>query len=271
MQRHQNLADLENAVKARANLGVYSKDEVDQKAPCGMIGYFPFDKAPTGWLKANGAAVSRTAYAELFSKLGEKWGKGDGFNTFNLPDLRGEFIRGLDDGRGIDVDRTIGSNQGDQLRSHTHGASADTQGGHTHTGTTNTQGNHSHNGSTNADGDHAHGGSTSTDGGHQHDSGWGESSGAPYGFARTNAQGSGDTDWDNRSFLTNTAGSHSHTIETDTRGTHSHTIETDARGAHSHTLQLDSAGAHSHKITVSASGGNETRPRNVALLVCIKY
>lgn len=67
--------------------------------------------APSGWLKANGAAVSRTAYANLFSAIGTTFGPGDGTTTFNLPDLRGEFVRGLDDGRGIDIGRVRGSSQ----------------------------------------------------------------------------------------------------------------------------------------------------------------
>lgn len=67
--------------------------------------------APAGYLKANGAAVSRTAYAALFAAIGTTFGAGDGSSTFNLPDLRGQFMRGHDDGRGIDSGRSFGSNQ----------------------------------------------------------------------------------------------------------------------------------------------------------------
>jgi phage-related tail fiber protein len=70
--------------------------------PVGHLIAYPTITAPTGYLKCNGAAVSRTSYASLFSVLGTKYGIGDGSSTFNLPDLRGEFIRGYDDGRGID-------------------------------------------------------------------------------------------------------------------------------------------------------------------------
>ncbi|WP_239373391.1 phage tail protein [Snodgrassella gandavensis] len=76
--------------------------------PAGAVMYFARDWAPTGWLKANGAAVSRTAYAGLFAVLGTYYGAGDGATTFNLPDLRGEFIRAYDDGRGIDQGRWLG-------------------------------------------------------------------------------------------------------------------------------------------------------------------
>ncbi|MHA6912986.1 phage tail protein [Ralstonia pseudosolanacearum] len=75
----------------------------------GMIGHFPTPYAPAGWLKANGAAVSRATYDRLYAVIGTLFGAGDGANTFNLPDLRGEFLRGWDDGRGIDSGRSLGS------------------------------------------------------------------------------------------------------------------------------------------------------------------
>ncbi|MDT0502727.1 phage tail protein, partial [Halomonas sp. PAR7] len=120
LERSKNLADLQDVPTARANLGVYSKAEADQKAPAGMVAHFARQTAPSGWLKANGAAVSRAAYATLFSAIGTTFGNGDGFNTFNLPDLRGEFLRGWDDGRGVDGGRGFGSWQADELRSHNH-------------------------------------------------------------------------------------------------------------------------------------------------------
>lgn len=89
--------------------------------PSGTVLYFAGSAAPAGWLKANGAAVSRTAYAALFAAIGTTYGAGDFRNTFNLPDLRGEFIRGWDDGRGVDTPRPIGSAQAHALQSHQHG------------------------------------------------------------------------------------------------------------------------------------------------------
>lgn len=86
----------------------------------GAIQYFAMNTAPTGWLKANGAAVSRTTYANLFSAIGIQYGAGDGSTTFNLPDLRGEFLRGWDDGRGVDSGRAFGSAQGQAIQSHAH-------------------------------------------------------------------------------------------------------------------------------------------------------
>ena len=88
--------------------------------PSGMIMIFSGDTAPAGWLKANGAAVSRTVYAKLFAAIGTRFGAGDGYSTFNLPDLRGEFPRFWDDGRGVDAGRAFGSAQADEIKSHQH-------------------------------------------------------------------------------------------------------------------------------------------------------
>lgn len=86
----------------------------------GAVCAFAMGHPPAGWLKCNGAAVSRTAYADLFSIIGTHYGAGDGHSTFNLPDLRGEFIRGIDEGRGADPNRAFGSWQSDEIRSHNH-------------------------------------------------------------------------------------------------------------------------------------------------------
>ena len=91
-------------------------DDLAGMIPSGAVMYFAGQTAPTGWLKANGAAVSRTLYAALFQTVGTTYGAGDGRTTFNLPDLRGEFIRGWDDGRGIDSRRALGSGQSDAIR-----------------------------------------------------------------------------------------------------------------------------------------------------------
>ena len=79
--------------------------------------------APEGFLLCDGSALSRTSYSTLFEAIGTAYGTGDGSSTFNIPDLRGEFIRGADNGRGVDVGRTLGSAQGDAIRNIT-GATA---------------------------------------------------------------------------------------------------------------------------------------------------
>ena len=96
-------------------------DDLLGMMPSGTVLYFAGQTAPAGWLKANGAAVSRTAYAALFAAIGTTYGAGDFLNTFNLPDLRGEFLRGWDDGRGVDPGRRFGFGQADDVRQHYHG------------------------------------------------------------------------------------------------------------------------------------------------------
>jgi len=86
---------------------------------------------PTGYLECNGNAVSRTTYAALFAIIGTNYGTGNGSSTFNLPDLRGEFVRGFDNGKGTDSGRSIASSQSAQNASHNHSISA--------SGTTSTQ------------------------------------------------------------------------------------------------------------------------------------
>ncbi len=96
-------------------------DDLSGMIPSGAVLYFAGRNAPTGWLKANGAAVSRSTYAALFAAIGTTYGTGDGRSTFNLPDMRGEFVRGWDDGRGVDNGRALGSAQADEFKAHTHG------------------------------------------------------------------------------------------------------------------------------------------------------
>lgn len=160
----------------------------------GVVAFYPKTTAPTGWLKANGAAISRTTYAALFSAIGVSFGAGDGSTTFNLPDLRGEFIRSWDDARGVDTGRTIGSAQADANKSHSHTGSAISAGAHTHSIAT--------------------------------------------------VAGSGGT----------LAG-----------------ISAPGGGTNAVTKATASAGAHTHSLSIDADGGAESRPRNIALLACIKY
>ena len=88
--------------------------------PTGAVIYHAANTPPSGYIKADGSAVSRSTYATLFLVIGTTYGVGDGSSTFNVPDLRGEFIRGWDDSRGIDSGRSFGSAQADELKSHNH-------------------------------------------------------------------------------------------------------------------------------------------------------
>lgn len=88
--------------------------------PPGEIKAYSGAAAPAGYLMCHGQTVSRTTYADLFEIIGTTFGAGDGSTTFVVPDLRGEFIRGLDAGRGVDTGRTLGSSQADALKLHDH-------------------------------------------------------------------------------------------------------------------------------------------------------
>lgn len=91
-----------------------------EKHTSGMVSAFAANSAPNGWLECDGSAVSRTVYERLFNTIGSTFGAGDGSTTFNLPDLRGEFVRGWDNGKGTDSGRAFGSSQSDAIGAHTH-------------------------------------------------------------------------------------------------------------------------------------------------------
>ena len=88
--------------------------------PAGAVMPFAMNSEPSGWLQANGDLVSRSTYSALFSAIGTTYGSGDGSTTFNLPDLRGYFLRGS----GTNIDGTasgnFGSRQSDDVKPHTH-------------------------------------------------------------------------------------------------------------------------------------------------------
>jgi microcystin-dependent protein len=113
----------------------------------GAVIAFPFITEPAGFLYCDGRTVSRTTYAELYSSIGISHGIGDGSTTFNLPDYRGRFLRGVDGIAGNDPDvlartstnggnsgNSAGSVQGDGYGTHTHIQNAHThiQDAHTH-------------------------------------------------------------------------------------------------------------------------------------------
>jgi len=210
----------------------------------GRIGTFAMATPPPGWFRANGAAVSRTVYAALFAKIGTTYGAGDGVNTFNLPDPRGKFIRVLDDGRGIDAGRILGSSQADETRAHNHAGSSAATGGHSHSGSSGAAGGHNHSAWADAQGNHAHTVNNSSSGG-----------GTPGSWTFADFGGGVDQPAN----ITNEAGNHSHNISVG------------AVGDHAHVINVGAVGDHAHAITVGYSGGAETRPQNIAFLACIKY
>lgn len=93
---------------------------VNGGTPAGAVNFFAMNTAPSGYIKANGAAVSRTTYATLFSAIGTTFGTGDGSTTFNVPDFRGYFPRGWVDNGTVDSGRAFGSTQTDAFQGHKH-------------------------------------------------------------------------------------------------------------------------------------------------------
>ena len=116
----------------------------------GSVQAFAHSNVDARWLFCDGSAVDRTAFDVLFAKIGVIYGNGDGATTFNLPDYRGQFLRGHNSGAGIDpnagarTDRgdgttgdQVGTKQAGEIQSHQHPSA----GQHNHTAT---QGTHNH-------------------------------------------------------------------------------------------------------------------------------
>lgn len=106
-------------------------DDVRDGTPVGRPVFDALTSPRAGYIKANGATLSRTAYPRLWKWANDsglvvtdglwstqtgRFSSGDDSTTFRVPDLRAEFIRGLDDSRGIDSSRIIGSSQSDAIR-----------------------------------------------------------------------------------------------------------------------------------------------------------
>ena len=92
----------------------------EEAVPAGAVQYYAMTSPPTGWIVCDGSLVLRSTYAALWSAIGTTFGAGDGTTTFGVPDLRGKFIRGFDDGAGVDPLRAFGSSQIDAMQSHSH-------------------------------------------------------------------------------------------------------------------------------------------------------
>lgn len=259
----------------------------DALLPAGEIHTFSTETPPSGYLECNGQAVSRTTFSRLFTAVGSKYGDGDGTTTFNLPDYRGQFLRGFDNTSGIDIDATtrtdrgdgttgdaVGTKQTNATLAHNHtidppATSSNSTGDHLHTidppvTSSNTTGNHTHsidppNTTTTSNGNHTHTmpGYHLTNGGNQ----------LPW------------YNWANSNMATNTN-------TTSTSGNHNHTINIPAfnsasSGNHTHSTDIalfnsSNAGNHTHTTDISqfnsgSDGGQETRPTNVSVLWCIKF
>lgn len=231
--------------------------------PAGQVAAFVTTTSPSGWLKLNGGVYSRTTYARLWafaSGAGNicteaQWNSGyyglfstgDGATNFRLPDFRGAFLRGLDEGRGLDISRALGFYQdhanvvhdhplldpghahGVYDPGHAHGVN---DPGHAHTGGVDTQGAHTH-------------GYTATTAG----TGAGASIG---GTAVYGIQGG----------------------VTDSSGAHGHNLTVNAAGANlgifpaATGIGIYAAGTGQ---IIAAAGGADGRPRNTSAPYYIKY
>lgn len=187
---------------------------------------------PAGWLECNGQAVARAGiYNPLFLIIGTIYGAGDGVSTFNVPDYRGMFLRGWDNGRGIDPGRALGStaanHQADGMKSHTHGTGGKTgvqDTNHSHTVTVNNGGTHTHN-------------------------------------IRTGAGSGGGSTYISRNNTFTTTTDVADAALSD--GLHSHTTTVGNQSAnHAHTIPATVA---------NAVGADETRPKNMSIMYVIKY
>lgn len=121
---HQDLLSFVSSVQTRMNqleteLQQTKNDLKSQflvAAPVGSIIVHAAQTPPNGWFECDGEQKSRTDFATLFNSISISYGEGDGSSTFNLPDLRGEFVRGWDHNREIDGGRGFGAWQEDALQ-----------------------------------------------------------------------------------------------------------------------------------------------------------
>lgn len=186
----------------------------------GAVMAFAMSEAPEGWLECNGDEISRTEYARLFERIDVTFGEGDGETTFNLPDLRGLFVRGWDQEGLLDPEREFATGQDDQMQTHTH-----VDEGHSHKGITDYNGKHKHKLI-------FHG---VQDGGNSY-------KGLTFSISGK---------WFQSSDYTKKAGKHSHNFTTKN--------------------SYSNLGEPTEFNSERPRHGNETRPKNIALLYCIKY
>ena len=245
----------------------------------GMVCFFAKTTAPTGWLSCSGQFISKTSYSNLYSVIGDTYGSNS--TQFKLPDLRGNFIRCLNTtSSGTDTNRTLSQFQDFSTGPPQQTAfTAESGGSHTHAATTSSAGGHNHTASTASAGNHNHSASSGNSGAHRHSQGyWYNYAGSAYGgwhdprmWAGAFSVGS----WGASVYTTGNAneggkvvGHHSHSVSVSNGGSHSHSVTVDSAGSHSHDVNIGQVTGHNHNI---GGGDSETRPKNYALLACIKY
>jgi microcystin-dependent protein len=243
-------------------------------------------QAPPYTLLCNGAALSRTQYADLFTAIGTTYGAGDGVTTFNVPRLgEGTVIKAT-----VDASK-VGTYHAGTVLTHTHGATSAAAGDHGHTVTLAAGGGHTHGASASGVGDHAHGawtdtqgnhahsGSTDTQGNHNHVmgfrtvgmSGGGVSINVTSDYNGSSAGGTSTNGNHAHNFSTDWQGNHGHNIGMNGAGSHSHTISIAATGDHTHGLTLANNGSHSHTLTVAAAGDSDNLAAGTHMFHFIAY
>jgi microcystin-dependent protein len=260
--------------------------QIDTNTPVGMISIHAGATAPTGWLLCQGQAVSRTTYSGLFGVVSTTYGSGDGSTTFNLPNLKGRVVVGIDTGQAEFNIR--GETGGSMNHQHDASNSGNTSIAHNHTvpatnGNAAGAGSHNHT----VNGEHSHAGvdhyhnvnpgetNTNSAGSHSHTTG--------VSSLNDNAStGSGTRAISNHAHITNNTGSHSHSVNiattastgqrfgtepgnsgTGTTGTYNSNFATNTTA----NTSAGSGGNHSHTVAnnstatadgVSGAGGSHT-------------
>lgn len=266
--------------------------------PTGTISWFAGASAPVGWLLCDGSDQLKASYPALAAVLGTLYGA-ETATAFKLPDLRGEWIRGADLGRGTPAG-ALGASTTGALLAHQHAATiafdpttgsnqtvtSAAAGEHTHSAATTTGGNHSHSATCDAAGSHHHGINDPThthyvhDPGHAHNipvnssaNGSGDNAvGGSAGIDSTHASLTGI--WLNGSptgISIQWVGDHTHTIRTDNGTAHSHPVTVDKALGHTHDVTVNIANhSHTGTITVANAGGTENTVRSIHLTPIIK-
>ena len=206
----------------------------------GQIVGFASTVAPEGYLVCDGSSYYQFDYPELYAMIGNQFGGPSGY--FNVPDLRGQFLRGADMSS-----QFPGTFQDDSTKMPNNPFRAN--------GSISTAGSHSHSAASGSAGSHAHSGSA-TGGNHSH------SYTRVTGVDNTSVANDDEVNVVNRV----TTG----TSSVGGSGSHSHSLNINATGSHNHTVSVSSGGNHSHNINITTSGGDaETRPMNMGVLYCI--